>query len=310
MRHARGALVVALVTCVGQLARAQEPADEAALARARAAFFEGVAAEDRHEFAAAADAYERARAITVSPQLLFNLASCRERLGELLRARDTFEEARALAEARGATEIEAEARSRRDAVVARVPRLVLRARASAAGAAIRVDGAPVEPGAGPVLLEPGPHRVVAEREGAGPFELTFDAAPGTERVVEIELLERRLVVVEERRPAPPAKKLSYTPAIALGGVAAASGVVAAVTGALGYAGRDRYLELNGAPTSDNRGEREDLARRGNALYLTSAVFTGVFVVAGAAAVYFALAPLERRSNRAGELVPGWRFGAR
>ncbi|MBL8609212.1 MAG: hypothetical protein JNL38_17925 [Myxococcales bacterium] len=310
MRHARAALVVALVTCVGRLARAQEPAaEEDALSRARAAFFEGVAAEDRRDYGAAVAAYERARAITLSPQLLFNLASCRERLGELLRARDTFEEARALAEARGAAEIEAEARARRDGVAARVPRLLLRARASAAGAAIRVDGAPVEPGAGPVLLEPGTHRVVAEREGAGPFELTFDAAPGTERVVEIELLERRLVVVEERRPSPPSKQVNYTPAVALGGAAAVSGVVAVVTGALGYAGRDRYLELNGAPTAENRAEREELAARGNTLYVTSAIFTGVFVVAGAAAVYFTIAP-PRRSNRAGEILPGWRFATR
>jgi len=274
------------------------------VARARALFFEGVAAEDAKDFARAAARYEEARRIVASPQILFNLASCQERLGRLVEARRLFEEARDAAEGaggRGGAEVAAEARQRRDGLDARMPRIVVRLRESAAGATVLLDGQAIDPAASPHRVDPGAHRIVARADGTlGSFDLSFDAQVGTERVVDVDLVlsppaaaplassSSSSSSLAARSAASRAAAGPTAPVLVLAGVAIAAGIGAVATGVVGYGDRDRYLELNGAPTPDNRGERESLRESGTALYTASAVLSVTAVVSAAVGVYLHL----------------------
>ncbi|MBS2017508.1 MAG: hypothetical protein JST00_31790 [Deltaproteobacteria bacterium] len=258
------------------------------VARARRMFFEGVAAEDARDYARAIDLYEEVRRRVVSAQLLFNLASCHEHLDHLLLARDLFEAAVVEADKRGSEDVAREARTRRERVTSRLPRLVFRRMPSAADAELTVDEKAVDPEAGPVFVDPGTHRVVARaRDGKRRYELTARLEAGTTRTIDLDLDSPP--PASGTPPLPPPQHRSFVVPLLLGGVAVALGATAVGTGVAGYADRDRYLELNATPTADNRSERERLESKGDTLYAVSAVFTTAFAVTAGLALYFALA---------------------
>src|SRR4051794_33557045 len=76
-------------------------ATEEELAGARRLFFDAVSAEDDGRYDEALSLYERVSQVTISPTLLFNVATCREKLGQLLQAEAAFERALAAATERG-----------------------------------------------------------------------------------------------------------------------------------------------------------------------------------------------------------------
>jgi hypothetical protein len=305
MLHSRFAavFVFAFGFAFASAALAQSEPDH--VADARRLFFDGVAAEDRRDFAAAIAMYERVEKVAVSPQLLFNLGHCNEGLGRLLEARKRYAAARDLADERAVADVAAESRQRVERLDRMMPRVVLRAGPSAEGAVVVLDDRVLEKSSGSFELDPGPHRIVATKAGASArFELAFEAEMGAERVVTIEL-----VVTAPEAPAkgvvaaPDVQPKSRVPMFVLGGIAAASAIGAVTTGAIGYAGREDYIDLNTHPTADNRDERESLRSRGDALYVTSAILIGTTVLAAGGALYFYLRDRPSRLSPRPAMLP-------
>ena len=110
-RHVRLGIrltVVAVVLVAAHPAFADEPPQEPSSAdrdEARRLFREAVTREDSGDHQGALKLYEDARTHAVSPQLLFNIANCEERLQRLLEAMKTFREAEAESLARGNDEV-------------------------------------------------------------------------------------------------------------------------------------------------------------------------------------------------------------
>jgi hypothetical protein len=212
------------------------PAD--ADARARALMADGARLYEQADYAGALERFVAAHRETGNPKLLFNVAQALRALARDPEAIATFE--RFLAEA-GDTAPEAR-REAADAIA------VLRGQAGAvevvaevAGARIVIDGQPrgETPARAPILLSPGFHQVVVEREGSAPFLASIEARAGVTERLHVALRPRPLTVRAVLPPsagnltaAPPAlgqgseaSPSSRWPWIALGGVVIAAGVV-------------------------------------------------------------------------------------
>lgn len=292
-----------IVLLAARSAHADEPSPED-LAEARTAFFEAIAREEANDLEGALASYERARAHAVSPQLLFNIAALQEKLHRLATARRTFELARDEAARRGNDEVLAEAKVRLAALAKTVPRIVIRLHESAAGARVSLDGADVDSitlGT-PIELDPGKHRVFARRDDdERSFELTFEAQPSSERVIDVEIGVRHDDLAPPpkapERTAPPPIPRNWAAAGIAGGTTLALGVAALATGLVGHTKRNRFVELNANPSPGTLAEREELRADGQGLFTANAVLTGAAILAGGATVYFLVRTLRAPSSR-------------
>lgn len=286
------ALVAALA--LTGLARADGAPTEEQLAAARQAFSDGVAAQDQGHYAEALTLYESASRVAVSPQLLYNMATCREQLGRLKDARADYERASTAAHARGDGEVEREATERIAAIDARIPHLVVHAPDELTDLTATLDGKPIGLAElSRLALDPGSHRLMV-RSASRPreFEASFDLAPGGDRVLDVDLgppsPPASAVIVQ---PSPPVvRSPTYWPAFVATGAALAFGAGAIATGIAGHSAYDDYLGLNANPTDANLSRREDLRASGQALYVANAIFIGVAVVALGVAAYFFVRP--------------------
>jgi hypothetical protein len=286
------AAFLAFVVVVGSTAptaRAQPVqapgASEGELAEARRLFFEGVDAEDGGRYEDAVTLYVRASRIAVSPTLLFNIATCHERLGRLLQAEAVFE--RALDEARTHkdAEVESEALAKLASLKDEIPRIVLRLAPGTEGAVATLDESPLAT-LGPERLNPGSHRLaVRSASHARTFEIVLSMEPRSERVVDVDLGP-----VTGGDAATRAARRTYVPMLVAAGSALVLGGGAIVTGLVGHTTYERYLDLNATPAPENRSEREDLRKDGQTLYVANTVLLGATVVAAAVAVYFLVRP--------------------
>jgi tetratricopeptide (TPR) repeat protein len=100
-------------------------AAEPTVEEARRFFREAVALDDAGDTAGALALYRKARAVVVSPELLYDIGSCEERLGHPEEARQAYEEARDEAQARGNAEVLREANERLSHLKTASPRIVV-----------------------------------------------------------------------------------------------------------------------------------------------------------------------------------------
>ncbi len=271
---------------------------EAELAQARQTFQRGVAAQDDGRYADALAAYTEASRVATSPQLLFNMATCEEQLGQLLRARKDYESAVAAARARSDAEAEREALARLTAIDARIPHVLVHVPAELSDLTATLDGQPVGIEAlSRLALDPGPH-LLNVRSPSRPreFEASFDLSAGGERTFDVDLGSAQPIA--QPPPAPPVVPSAqphpnYLPAVFATGLTVAIGFAAIATGVAGHSSRSDYLTLNAAPTNDNLTQREDLRSTGQALYVANAILLGVTAVALGVAVYFFVRPPGR-----------------
>ncbi len=304
-----GAGAVVLSLAVLERPGSAEPRSPAEIEEARRVFFEAVAAEDAGRYREALALYARARAVAVSAQLMFNAASCHERLDELTQAARGFAEALTEAHANGDAEVEREAQTMLDMLARDTPRLELILPGDAPRAAVVIDGASVS--AGEIALDPGRHRIsAADPNHLRVFDVELALARGDRRRIDVDLGPTRAV---ETPPAParlttplapaivpppaspPDRPRSYAPALAVAGAALAFTSVAVGTGIAGFVDRRRFDELNADPTADNRGEREDLRATGQRLYAASTVFVGAALVATGVSAYLFVRPPAGRA---------------
>ncbi len=268
---------------------------EEELAEARRLFFAAVEEQDAARYREALAIYSRVERIAVSPELLFNIGTCHERLGELIAARVAYERAAALAETSHDDEVRGEAGERLRALVAEIPRVRIRLAPGIGGTLTALlDGRRIEPAAfAGFSVDPGEHRIVVRSDRhERQLDVTFPIGAGAERVVDVDLGPRRAAAPNAAAVATPdvGARPSYAPAFVAGGAALALGVGSVVAGVASHGAYARYAELNAHPTAGNLAERDHLRSEGQALQVANAVLVGTAVVAVGAAVYLALKP--------------------
>lgn len=192
-RRAPGAWIalvaLALASTAAAPARAAEPT-EAELAVARDRFREGLALEEEGSYRAARAKFEQVAETRTSPQVLYHLAFCDEKLDQLVAALAGYDRAIEAAEAAGEPghAVIEEARPRRDALQRRLPRLRIAIEGELApGDRVTIDGAPVEAWSEDTPVDPGPRVVAIVRDGETLVEAGVQAVAGERTVARLTL---------------------------------------------------------------------------------------------------------------------------
>lgn len=172
MRAARVLGAIALTLCLGAAtARAQpEPAPEVAL---RIAFSRGQALERAGRYADAWLAFDELERARPTAEVTFHAALCLERMGRLIRAKERFLLARERATASAL--VRHEVGLHLVELEARIPRLTVTLAGPKEGVVLLLDGELLAEGE-EMRVDPGPHLVVALREGRSVAAIAFASA--------------------------------------------------------------------------------------------------------------------------------------
>jgi hypothetical protein len=273
-------------------------------AQARAKLSEGVALFERGDYAGALARFREAHALFPSPRIHFNMAQAHRELARPVEAIEAYR--RFLADARDAS---SEQRADAEHAVAELLRQVaaLTVVADGAGASISVDGRAhgSTPRSEPILLAPGPHQVVVEKQGHESHLEKVVADAGGAYEVRAKLVPRAAAVPARAHPAvsTDATREAAEPAglgrwqkvgigtAALGGAALVGGAVSGVLAA----DRSRQLEerCNGGAGCEFDTAARELESSGKRLerWQWFLLGSGAAAVAGGALMYF-LAPRE------------------
>jgi PEGA domain len=174
-----------------------QPADAAALAKARSQFQQALALETAEDWAGALSLFQQVGAIKLTPQVRFHIGLCEEHLGRLAAALGAYKLAAAEAEDAKATEVAAQVAARVGDLSARIPKIVIVRGKGADYAKISLDGVSLGSSAiGDELpVDPGPHNVEARARGFKPFNKTVELA-------EKEVKKLEIVLAPEAGPEP------------------------------------------------------------------------------------------------------------
>lgn len=188
LRRKIGSGGLALLLALGSLA-APSPASgqtAAELNKARAQYRQGLSLEAAGDWAGALAKFEQVAKVKLTPQVRFHIARSKEHLGRLNEALGDYRLAEYEAEQAGAKEL-SEIRSAREALEARIPKLVIKRGPGAEKAKIELDG--VELGSAKVgsavAVDPGTHGIVAIMPGGGEFMETVSVDEGETKEVEL-----------------------------------------------------------------------------------------------------------------------------
>jgi tetratricopeptide (TPR) repeat protein len=153
--------------------------------QARSDFERGAALYRAGDFRAALAAFEAAQARAPTPQTLFNIARCQERLGQLADAADSYSAYLAAApDAPDRTAVSA----RIDELRARLPLEASLRISVEPQSVVSVDGEPAGLSPISVRLRPGAHHVRATQDGYQPLERDVELAPGGRVQLELSLV--------------------------------------------------------------------------------------------------------------------------
>ena len=162
---------------------AQTPAE---LAKARTLYKQGLSLEAAGDWGGALAKFEEVGRVKLTPQVRFHIGRCKENLGRLTEALGDYRLAEYEAQQQNAKEL-GEITKSREALEARIPKVVITRGAGAESATIELDG--VEMGQAQigkeVSVDPGPHRIVAKLRGGQEFEQTVEVAEGETKNVEL-----------------------------------------------------------------------------------------------------------------------------
>jgi tetratricopeptide (TPR) repeat protein len=258
------------------------------LRQAKQWFDEGVAAEKSGDCDTAVDRYLQALEVKQTPQLNLRIGLCLETLGQLLGAKEAYQTALDLPIDNA--KLKATLEAQRDAVEARIPRLVLRVPRAVEGLDLRIDGVRAKPDE-PIQVDPGARKIRAEAPAHEPFEREETLAEGEEREVTITLRSSK---VDDAAPPPeePAEEASSTgpgalPWVFIGAGAAALGAGIALFASAGgplsdadrlCGGNRGFCQTDGAATRDQIDELVGEANTREALG-TAALIAGAGLAA-------------------------------
>lgn len=185
----RARAVVALVSLLGVSLPTGPVAAQSAsdLAQARSLYREGLSLEAAADWAGALAKFEAVAKVKLTPQVRFHVGRCKEHLGRLNEALGEYRLAEHEATQQKAKEL-SEISAAREALEAKIPKLVITRGQRAAGARVELDGVAVgETQIGTeVNVDPGPHRIVGRMPGGAQFENAVNVAEGETKKVELE----------------------------------------------------------------------------------------------------------------------------
>lgn len=235
-------LAIALSVIAPAALHAAEPTP-AELSAARELFQQGLALEEKLEWAAALENFRKVAAVKTTAPVRFHIALCLENLGQLVEAYDEFMRARGEA----ASDPKPDAATLRDQadkhladLKARIPRLTIEVE-EGESVEVSVDGKPINAAllGTPLPLDPGSHKIAASGRN-GTFEKTVTLVERGE--------PRTLHVVLAGANAPaekPPSRLDLPPTTAW--IAAGAGVALTATSLLLYSmSRSAYREVEAA----------------------------------------------------------------
>lgn len=240
---AAAGLGVALLAAPAATAQTKDEIDQA-----RVNFQEGVALSAANNCAAALAKFQAVTRVRRTPQVLFNIGECEERLGKLVSALGNFRLAASAAEGdRKAKDVLANVGARIETLEQRIPKLAIRRGEGARTSTILLDG--VELGASEISAEipvdPGPHVVVARVDDREVWRETVALDERDTKTVEVAIQPPPAEPPPAEPPPPPpvepkpVEKRSRVPAFVALGAGIASGAVGAV-----------FLGLRGGTLSD------------------------------------------------------------
>lgn len=152
-------------------------AEKDELSKARAKFQQATELEQAGNHAAALQLFREVGQVRMTPQVRFHIATCTEKLGQLVAALGAYELALAEAESLG-PEFQKEVEDRTSALRSRIPKLVIERGEGAEAATIELDG--VALGASSIGVEvpidPGPHAVQAKAPGHKQYMSTVEVS--------------------------------------------------------------------------------------------------------------------------------------
>lgn len=156
------------------------------LAKARAAYRQGVSLEAAGDWAGALAKFEQVAKVKTTPQVHFHIARCKENLGRLNEALGDYRMAEYEAKQKKAKELGQITKARK-ALEERIPKLVITLGEGAESAQVELDG--VELGeaklGNEVSVDPGSHHIVATLPGKGHFDKDVAVKEGETKNVDL-----------------------------------------------------------------------------------------------------------------------------
>jgi len=198
----------ALLAALALLAVASAQADEVAEAKTR--FEKGAALFHAGKYREAIGAFQEAYRLKPHGAIHFNVAQCREKLGEWPAALHSYHDyLRELPEARDRAAVRAAiVRIEQKLVAAGVQALLVYT--DPPGAAVRLDGKPRGRTPFHITLAPGAYRVTLALDGFAPEEQEVEVTAGASRVVEVVLRSQGKPATAAKAAATPAPPLTPT----------------------------------------------------------------------------------------------------
>jgi len=259
----RNAAVFTLVGCLlatlAAPAAAQEEPDISAEAKEEAAakYREGLSLFEAEKPGEALPLFQRALAITNSPNARLMVAMCLKQMGQVAEA---YREMQAILETPDAQDnpkyertLES-ARAELEQLQQQVGELTVRVEGSPPGLRVTIDGEPIELGedSPPIVLKGGEHELVATADGLETDERTVHIAPGHSKAITLSLeppppKAEPKPEPEEPPPPPPEPKSGITDLQMVGYVVGGVGVVGlGVFATTGLMAKSKYDSVNDA----------------------------------------------------------------
>ncbi|MEZ4221205.1 MAG: hypothetical protein R3B13_09755 [Polyangiaceae bacterium] len=186
------AVIAALLAALGAAKSASAQTEEE-LARARQQYGQGVTQEAAGDWAGALNTFQQVSRIKMTPQVRFHIARCKENLGRLNEALGGYRLAEYEAERaeKKDAELIAEIQKSREALEARIPKIIIQRGEGAAAIKIELDGVALGSAkvGREVSVDPGPHAVVGITSKGKRFEQTVEVAEGQTESVTLDVPE-------------------------------------------------------------------------------------------------------------------------
>jgi hypothetical protein len=180
-------------------AAASQPATEADMEKARAAFNKGRALMESKDWLGAAAQFEAAAQSKNAPGIRYHIAYCLEQAAQKVEALESYEQARKLLEVSPAEDVARLIPAAIERVRRGVGAVVLQDLPPAAS--ITIDEK-VYQQSEEILLNPGQHQLVIEKDGYEPFREQVEIAPSGTEIVRVSLVPLAPVETEAATPEP------------------------------------------------------------------------------------------------------------
>lgn len=263
-------LAAGLAMLIPSLPRAQTPIDMAKTHYASAVAYYG-----RGQYKEAVREFKAAYNLSRKPDLLYNIAQCWERLGDLSQSISYYN--RYLTESPKAADAE-KVKLRIESLKRRLERTAIVLKGGPPGAAVFLNGKKIGflPMSSPVKLKPGIHKVAVRKKGFVSFRSTVVAAAGRTVMVNVDMAKvDGRPVHAPRRPFWKRRRIWTWVTLGLGTAALAAGA------GLGVAATDSADEANIRLRS---GDLDGYDKHKRAAKLRAGLADGFFALGGAAVI--------------------------